>query len=170
MDLTRIAALLDAKSEEGAPLPQVLPAKAMPPPMPAAGAEMAAPGPVPAQELPPPPVEAAMMTGMQRAERMQAWAVKNSKGLHNVLKVYVSNASSPTQRIQQSNEVIRIVDKWLAYDPAVRPNLWDTFANLLRDLGQKNPEKLLGPKNPPPMPTPPVIGPGPDAPNQNALA
>ena len=103
------------------------------------------------------------MTGLERAQALQLWAAKHSKSLKNVIRVFVSNASSPTQRIQKNNEVIKIVDKWLSYPPEVRPNLYDTFADLLRDLGQKNPEKLLGPRSAPLAPMQPVQG-GPPSP------
>ena len=151
LDLPRIAALLEAQTTQANALPQVMEASSMPPP------QMQ-----PAEAIPMEPEAAPQATGLQRAQAIQQWASRNAKRLKNVIRVFVSNSSSPTQRIQRSNEVIRIFKDWLGLPPEVRINAWDTYAGLLRDLGEKNPEQLLGPRNAAPV-APVVAGASPGA-------
>ena len=157
LDLPRIANLLEAQTIQARALPQVVDAQAMPPP------EMQPTPPMPELEPMPEP-----LTGLQRAQAIQEWAKSNAKKLKNVIRVYVSNASSPTQRIQRSNEVLRIFKDWLSLPPEVRGNAWDTYAGLLRDLGEKNPEKLLGSRNAEPVA--PVMAGADPGPSTSSLA
>jgi hypothetical protein len=175
LELQKIAKLLDSKKMPGQPLPQIMaPQKGAGVPgsgFPVPGGQEGPPPAGPEQGPPPPPSPAemeAMLTGMDRAKRLQMWAIQNSKALCNVIKIFVTR-SRQAKLYEQCTKIIQVIDKWLSYPPQVRPNLYDTYADMLRALDVANPDVLLGPKNPPMLPAgPPVMAGAPAELNQAA--
>lgn len=166
-DLMALTKLLEKKQTSAAPLPQISaapkpgasgPAPGLPAPAVGDGAQGSAAAPPAAGQPPPVPLPPPPPPPDMRAEILIQWAKENSGELSKVIKLYVTR-SRQAQLFDNSSRVIQVIDKWLMYPPEVRPNLWDTFCNMLRALEVQNPEQLLGPKNPPmPMPAPPVAG------------
>lgn len=169
-DINRIASLLESKPLPGVPLPQVVPMKPGTAPFqtdatnglqPSQPSAPGAPPPQPPATIPQPPP----LTGMERAERLVAWARVNAHDLSKVIKLYVTR-SRQAHLFEQCTKILQIIDKWLGYGPDVRPNLYDTFADMLRALDVQDPERLLGPKTMPTLALPaPSPSPQPPAPN-----